>query len=142
MSPIISQLEALGVSPITGRKRRWIPLDKAIEVVMASTELKDAQRYRYLRNADVEAIHKGGIFAGQTPQNLVINEEDLDIAIDTAMKSTPSDDNLVSISGLPKSREEMIEMIADYLEAHVCRKKHAASHAERIIEIMDFYCRK
>lgn len=47
--------------------------------------VKDAMRYQYLRNADVDAIHKGGIFAGKTPENVVINGEDLDEAIDKAL---------------------------------------------------------
>ena len=46
----------------------------------------DAKRYRYLRNADIDAIHKGGIFAGKTPENIVINGEDLDIEIDKAFE--------------------------------------------------------
>lgn len=42
-------------------------------------------RYQFLRNADIDAIYKGGIFAGQTPENLVINGQDLDDAIDKAL---------------------------------------------------------
>lgn len=43
---------------------------------------RDAERYRKLRSADINAIHKGGVFAGLTPDNVVINGEDLDIAVD------------------------------------------------------------
>jgi hypothetical protein len=43
---------------------------------------RDAERYRKLRAADINAIHKGGVFAGLTPDNVVINGEDLDIAVD------------------------------------------------------------
>jgi hypothetical protein len=43
---------------------------------------RDAERYRKLRDADINAIHKGGVFAGLTPDNVVINGEDLDIAVD------------------------------------------------------------
>lgn len=46
---------------------------------------KDAERYRWLRSRDVDTISKGGVFAGMTPQNLVINEETLDEAVDAAM---------------------------------------------------------
>lgn len=46
---------------------------------------RDAERYRWLRARDVDTIHKGGVFAGVTPDNLVINEEDLDAHIDRAM---------------------------------------------------------
>jgi len=46
---------------------------------------RDAARYRWLRERDLDTIHLGGVFAGQTPENLVINGEDLDRAIDEAM---------------------------------------------------------
>lgn len=39
---------------------------------------KDAERYRVLRQADVDTIHNGGLFAGLTPDNIVINGHDLD----------------------------------------------------------------
>ena len=45
----------------------------------------DARRYRYLRDRDLETIHRGGIFAGRTPENVVINGDDLDAAIDAAI---------------------------------------------------------
>ncbi|TXG96519.1 MAG: hypothetical protein E6R08_09300 [Nevskiaceae bacterium] len=45
----------------------------------------DAGRYRWLRSRDLETISKGGVFAGLTPDNLVLNEETLDHAIDAAM---------------------------------------------------------
>jgi hypothetical protein len=44
--------------------------------------LRDAMRYRKLRDADINTIRKGGVFAGLTPDNVVINGDDLDIAID------------------------------------------------------------
>jgi hypothetical protein len=43
---------------------------------------KDAERYRKLRNADISTVHEGGVFAGLTPDNVVLNGEDLDIAVD------------------------------------------------------------
>lgn len=59
------------------------------------TLMRDAMRYRKLRDADIDAIHKGGVFAGLTPDNVVINGEDLDIAvdllIDDAAQSAPGD---------------------------------------------------
>jgi len=51
---------------------------------------KDAQRYHYLRNADVDAVKKGGLFAGLTPQNLVLNGCDLDEEIDKRLASQNS----------------------------------------------------
>lgn len=59
----------------------------------AAVELKtlaaDAARYQWLRSQDINSIDKGGIFAGQTPQNLVLNGEDLDRAIDLARGASP-----------------------------------------------------
>lgn len=49
---------------------------------------RDAARYRWLRERDLDQIHLGGVFAGQTPQNFVLNQEDLDQAIDTAMQAS------------------------------------------------------
>lgn len=46
---------------------------------------KDAERYRWLRERDLETIHQGGVFAGATPENLVLNGNDLDDRIDSAM---------------------------------------------------------
>ena len=43
---------------------------------------KDVRRYQYLRCADIDSVYKGGIFVGRTPDNIVINGEDLDVAID------------------------------------------------------------
>jgi len=45
----------------------------------------DAERYRWLRKRDINQISLGGIFAGLTPDNLVLNGSDLDKAIDKAM---------------------------------------------------------
>jgi hypothetical protein len=44
----------------------------------------DAARYRWLRSQDVETIHGGGVFIGKTPDNLVLNFEHADAAIDQA----------------------------------------------------------
>jgi hypothetical protein len=46
---------------------------------------KDAERYRWLRERDVNTINQGGIFVGMTPNNVVINGIDLDVAIEEAM---------------------------------------------------------
>lgn len=45
----------------------------------------DAKRYAWLRSRDLETIKLGGVFAGKTPENLVLNGDDLDAAIDAAM---------------------------------------------------------
>lgn len=49
---------------------------------------KNADRYQWLRERDLNSIHDGGVFAGQTPRNVVMNGEDLDNAIDVALKLT------------------------------------------------------
>ena len=66
----------------------WFPEDKAgldngkIAECENCTNARDAARYRWLRKRDLDAITKGGVFAGQTPQNIVLNGIDLDIEID------------------------------------------------------------
>ena len=53
---------------------RGVPLD----------DYTDAERYRFLRERDLDAIYLGGVFAGKTPDNLVLNGDDLDAAVDAA----------------------------------------------------------
>ncbi|KWH52534.1 hypothetical protein [Burkholderia cepacia] len=43
-----------------------------------------ADRYRYLRERPLDAVSNGGVFAGKTPDNVVLNGADLDAAIDAA----------------------------------------------------------
>ncbi|MDW9227040.1 hypothetical protein C7S15_1607 [Burkholderia cepacia] len=50
---------------------------------MEAAEL-DAARYRYLRERPLDAVSAGGVFAGKTPDNVVLNGADLDAAIDAA----------------------------------------------------------
>lgn len=45
-----------------------------------------AKRYAYLRERDLETINNGGVFAGMTPMNVVLNGDDLDQAIDAEMQ--------------------------------------------------------
>ncbi|MFG8463035.1 ead/Ea22-like family protein [Pseudomonas aeruginosa] len=47
---------------------------------------KDAARYRWLRERDLETIRQGGVFAGMTPENIVLNQEDLVAEIDAALE--------------------------------------------------------
>lgn len=47
---------------------------------------KDAARYRWLRERDLETIRQGSVFAGMTPENIVLNLEHLDAAIDAALE--------------------------------------------------------
>ena len=61
--------------------------DRIAELARENEALrKDAERYRWLRSRDLDAIDKGGVFAGMTPRNVVLNEEHLDAAIDAALK--------------------------------------------------------
>ncbi|MEB0106620.1 hypothetical protein [Pseudomonas sp. MH9.3] len=46
---------------------------------------RDAARYRWLRERDLNSICAGGVFVGRTPQNIVLNGEDLDQAIDAKL---------------------------------------------------------
>ena len=45
-----------------------------------------AKRYAYLRQRRLDEIEKGGVFAGMTPANVVLNGLDLDDAIDAAIE--------------------------------------------------------
>lgn len=46
---------------------------------------RDARRYKWLRSRPLDSITGGGVFAGMTPQNIVLNGVDLDVAIDAEM---------------------------------------------------------
>ena len=59
--------------------------DEAKEALMRLAT--DARRYRWLRERDLDTIHSGGVFAGQVPENLVLNGDDLDGAVDAAIGS-------------------------------------------------------
>lgn len=47
--------------------------------------MRDADRYRWLRERDLDTIDKGGVFVGRTPDNVVLNGDDLDRAVDWGM---------------------------------------------------------
>ena len=51
---------------------------------------RDAARYRWLRARDLDTIHEGGVFVGKVPDNVVLNGNDLDLAIDAAMLKPPN----------------------------------------------------
>lgn len=56
---------------------------------MEAAEL-DADRYRYLRARPLNAVSVGGVFAGKTPDNVVLNGADLDAAVDAARTEASS----------------------------------------------------
>lgn len=77
-------------------------LDAWLAFVEEAPKLRmDAGRYRWLRSRDLETISKGGVFAGLTPDNLVLNEETLDQAIDVAMANVPKVPEPCSGCGTP-----------------------------------------
>ena len=53
----------------------------------------DAARYDFLRAHDIDTIANGGVFAGMIPENVVLNGEDLDDAVDTAMLQRFNDES-------------------------------------------------
>lgn len=61
----------------------------------------DAERYRWLRSRDLETISQGGVFAGITPQNMILNEETLDQAVDAAMAKVAKAPERCSGCGTP-----------------------------------------
>lgn len=52
-----------------------------------TTQRRDAARYAYLRSRPLDAIQKGGVFAGLVPDNVVLNGDDLDAAVDAALQA-------------------------------------------------------
>lgn len=60
------------------------PADPSADVLKDTPLLADAHRYRWLRERNLDTITADGIFAGMTPQNIVLNGADLDRAIDSA----------------------------------------------------------
>ncbi|AVS75644.1 hypothetical protein [Paracidovorax cattleyae] len=56
--------------------------DTVSEIAHSINQAEYAARYEWLRSRDLDAIHQGGIFAGKTPDNVVLNGADLDAAID------------------------------------------------------------
>lgn len=59
----------------------------ALRCLMAEVETlrPDAMRYQVLRQADLDTIQNGGLFAGLTPDNMVINGVDLDERVDAVI---------------------------------------------------------
>jgi hypothetical protein len=81
-------------SPPTQEDRVWVRdtyrlmLAAAPQAAAVAPDVqRDAERYRWLRDRDLETINtEGGVFAGKVPDNVVMNGDDLDQAIDEAMK--------------------------------------------------------
>ena len=58
------------------------------EAPQAQADARDAERYRFLRSRDLETVNNGGVFAGVTPDNIVLNGTDLDAEIDAAIAAS------------------------------------------------------
>ncbi|MBN9430383.1 MAG: hypothetical protein J0H09_28150 [Burkholderiales bacterium] len=68
---------------ILARAERDELVQKVYELESERDALRaDAERYQWLRGRDLNTIAAGGVFAGMTPQNIVINGADLDSRID------------------------------------------------------------
>lgn len=64
------------------------PCACAVAALKYSAKLEqDAKRYQFLRSRDLDTVNVGGVFVGMTPMNVVLNGEDLDRAVDDAMRS-------------------------------------------------------
>lgn len=51
---------------------------------------QEVARYRWLRDRNLETINQGGVFAGITPENMILNGVDLDAAVDAAIEAAPN----------------------------------------------------
>ncbi len=58
------------------------------DAISPATAHQYAIRYAYLRAKPLTAIQDGGVFAGRTPDNVVLNGDDLDNAITTELTHT------------------------------------------------------
>ena len=56
-------------------------------LVQRAADARDAARYRWLRSRDLETMWEGGVFSCIAPENIVLNGEDLDEAVDTALEA-------------------------------------------------------
>ncbi|RON52890.1 hypothetical protein BK666_01965 [Pseudomonas frederiksbergensis] len=66
--------------------QRWTGPTEILALLAENEALrKNADRYQVLRQADVDTIHNGGLFAGLTPDNIVINGSDLDGRVDAML---------------------------------------------------------
>ena len=61
--------------------------DIAARISRSAKTERYAERYEWLRDRDLSTIYQGGVFAGKTPENLVLNGDDLDAAIDAQMEA-------------------------------------------------------
>ena len=81
-------LAALDEAQQDAKSLRLVNTTFALHLDRTEHELRerndDAARYLWLRERDLDSISAGGLFVGRTPDNVVINGDDLDAAIDAA----------------------------------------------------------
>jgi hypothetical protein len=98
LNEVMGEMCGLFLSPAPEAKGDgWQPIEDAISASPPPPaslahrvdvgDARDAARYRWLRERDLDTIERGGVFAGMTPENYVLNGEDLDAAIDAAMEA-------------------------------------------------------
>jgi len=73
--------------PVTNAGSCQPTIADVLKVPEVAALKRDAERYRYLRGRDLDTIHEGGVFAGMTPDNIVLNFDTLDDAIDAALRN-------------------------------------------------------
>lgn len=73
---------------------------------LTDEQRKDAERYRHLRAQPIDCIDAGGIFCGKTPENVVVNGEDLDAAVDAAIG--------IGQAATPQPSESAAYLLRDY----------------------------
>lgn len=77
--------DGCGIFIASGDASELIDACMAISATHPTKQGLDVARYRWLRARDLETICQGGVFAGMTPQNVILSGEDLDAAVDAAM---------------------------------------------------------
>ncbi|WP_186145961.1 rod-binding protein [Burkholderia gladioli] len=80
------RLDTAPAAPVAPVADNETTMQECVSVLLDRTEAAeaDAFRYRFLRDRPLDTIKAGGVFAGMTPENVVLNGADLDAAIDAA----------------------------------------------------------
>lgn len=82
-------------------------LDQVLQLSAENKTLaQNAARYLVLRQADVDTIQNGGLFAGLTPENLVINGDDLDRRVDAVIEEQRAFANALLADAAPVVKPE------------------------------------
>lgn len=80
-----------GACPVREAKAKFLGAMTPGAVLALLTEnealRRNAARYLVLRRSDLDTIHNGGLFAGLTPENIVVNGHELDVLVDAVIDS-------------------------------------------------------